>query len=408
MSKRDATHSSTPAPLDGIRVCDVTQNLAGPFCGQILADLGATVIKVEPPGGDLGRRWGPPFWGSDSTLYLSANRGKRSIVLDLKQPEGMAVLRRLADGADVFLQASRPAAAKRLGIDFESVKACRPDVIHMSVTAYGAEGPLRDQPGYDPLMQAFSGIMSVTGHPGGDPTRVGGSVVDFGTGMWAAIAILGALRTRDRTGEGARLETSLLDTSLAWVSYHVMGYLASGEVPGPMGSALGAIAPYRAFRTSDGNVMIAVGNDAIFQRFCGALGLDELPGDERFASNPARVANRDVLERLVEERTVRLSTGALLQSMRRCSVPASPIQSIDQVVEHDQVAEADMLHHSPHHRGEGYRDVSLPLKVMGVRPRAAEPPPRIGEHTVDVLRELGYEEGDVLDLLERGIAVAAG
>ncbi|MDH3272788.1 MAG: CoA transferase, partial [Gemmatimonadota bacterium] len=244
-------------PLDGIRVCDVTQNLAGPFCGQILADLGADVIKVEPPGGDLGRAWGPPFWGDDSTLFLSANRGKRSIGLDLKTDLGMDVLRRLAERCDVFVQASRPSAARRLGIDYDGVRAWREDVIHLSISAYGLEGPMSEQPGYDPLMQAYAGIMSVTGEPDGAPTRVGGSVVDFGTGMWAAISVLAALRVRDATGEGAALEATLMDTALAWVSYHTMGYLATGAVPGPMGSALGSIAPYRAFETSDGHVMIA-------------------------------------------------------------------------------------------------------------------------------------------------------
>lgn len=401
------TNPTPLAPLAGIRVCDVTQNLAGPFCGQILADLGATVIKVEPPGGDLGRRWGPPFWGTDSTLYLSANRGKRSIVLDLKRPEGMELLRRIAGGCDVFVQASRPAAAKRLGIDYDSVKRWRSDVIHMSISAYGADGPMSDQPGYDPLMQAFAGIVSLTGHAGAEPTRVGGSVVDFGTGMWAAIAILGALRTRDATGEGARLETSLMDTSLAWVSYHMMGYLATGDVPGPMGSALGSIAPYRAFRTSDGHVMIAAGNDAIFARLCDALGLDELAADPRFASNAERVAHRGELDRLVEGRTARRSTVDLLAALRARSVPASAIQSIDEVVAHDQVRVAGMLHEEPHERAEDYRDVSLPLRIGGARPRGTLPPPLAGEHTVEVLGEIGVDAEEIRRLLDAGVASAA-
>ena len=227
-------------------------------------------IKVEPPGGDLGRAWGPPFWGDDSTLFLSSNRGKESVVVDLKDADGMAVLRRLATSCDIFVQASRPSAARRLGIDYESVRGWRDDVIHLSVSAYGPDGPMSDQPGYDPLMQAYAGIMSVTGQPGGAPTRVGGSVVDFGTGMWAVIAILAALRTRDATGQGAALDASLMDTSLGWVSYHLMGYMATGVTPGPMGSGLGSIAPYRAFRTADGHVMIAAGNDGIFGRLCTA------------------------------------------------------------------------------------------------------------------------------------------
>ena len=391
-------------PLEGIRVCDVTQNLAGPFCGQILADLGGTVIKVEPPGGDLGRAWGPPFWGSDSTLFLSANRGKRSIVVDLKQDDGMEVLRRLAASCDVFVHASRPAAARRLGIDYDSVKAWRPDVVHMSISAYGQDGPMADQPGYDPLMQAYAGIFSVTGQPGGPPTRVGGSVVDFGTGMWAAIAVLGGLRTRDATGDGVQLECSLMDTSLAWVSYHMMGYMATGRVPRPMGSSLGAIAPYRAFETSDGHVMIAAGNDAIFRRLCAALGLDAIVEDERFLSNPSRVEHRDVLDPIVEERTRRHSTEELLEALRSASVPASAIHTIDQVVADEQVSAAGMLGLHPHGRSDAYQDVSLPLRMDGERPRGDAPPPGPGEHTEEVLAELGYDQGESERLLADGVA----
>jgi crotonobetainyl-CoA:carnitine CoA-transferase CaiB-like acyl-CoA transferase len=399
MTKRIGT-----APLAGIRVCDVTQNLAGPFCAQILADLGADVIKVEPPGGDLGRAWGPPFWGGDSTLFLSANRGKRSIVLDLKQEEGMDILRRLVGSCDVFLHATRPEAARRLGIDYASVKAWREDVIHMSISAYGQDGPMADQPGYDPLMQAYAGIISVTGQPDGPPTRVGGSVVDFGTGMWAAIAILAALRQRDLTGEGVAVEASLMDTSLAWVSYHMMGYLATGKVPGPMGSSLGSIAPYRAFRTKDGHVMIAAGNDAIFARLCAALGMEDAASDARFATNPLRVENRGALDPIVEARTAELTTDELLRRLRAASVPASAIRSISEVVEDEQVLHADMLRAVPHPEIEGYRDVSLPLRIDGDRPRSDGAPPASGADTVEVLEELGYSHAQIDGLLVSGAA----
>ena len=270
-------------PLAGVRVCDLTQNLAGPYCTQILADLGATVIKVEPPGGDLARAWGPPFWGEGSALYLSANRGKRSLVLDLKSERGMGVLRRLAASCDVFVQATRPAAAERLGVDYASIREVRPDVVYMGISAYGTEGPLKDQPGYDPLMQAYSGIMGLTGHPGSPPTRVGGAVVDYGTGMWAATAVLAGLRHRDATGEGVELGAALLDTALVWVSYHIAGYLGTGGLPEPMGSGLASIAPYQAFPTRDGHVMILAGNDTLFRRLCAALEAPELAADPRFS-----------------------------------------------------------------------------------------------------------------------------
>ncbi|MGB0544500.1 MAG: CaiB/BaiF CoA transferase family protein [Longimicrobiales bacterium] len=392
-----------PVPLADIRVCDVTQNLAGPFCAQILADLGATVIKVEPPGGDLGRLWGPPFWGDDSTLFLSANRGKRSIVLDLKQPEGISVLRRLATSCDVFIQASRPAAAERLGIDASSVHEWREDIVHLSLSAYGQDGPMSDQPGYDPLMQAYAGMISVTGEPNGGPTRVGGSVVDFGTGMWAALSVLAALRERDRTGTGAALEASLMDTSLAWVSYHMMGFIATGRVPGPMGSSLGAIAPYRAFPTSDGYVMIAAGNDAIFRRFCVALELAGVADDPRFRSNSERVANRAILDSIVEAATECMTTDDLLERTKEHAIPASAIQSIDQVVADPQVDAAGMFPRVEHPDLAGYRDVSLPLRMNGERPRAEEVPPARGQHSVEILQELGLDEGEIKVLSERGV-----
>jgi crotonobetainyl-CoA:carnitine CoA-transferase CaiB-like acyl-CoA transferase len=330
------------------------------------------------------------------------------VILDLKQADGMDVLRRLAESCDVFVQASRPSAAERLGIDYASVKAWREDIIHMSVSAYGQQGPMRDQPGYDPLMQAYAGIISVTGEPGGAPTRVGGSVVDFGTGMWAAIAILAALRTRDATGKGSAVEASLMDTSLAWVSYHMMGYLATGSVPGPMGSSLGSIAPYRAFRTTDGYVMIAAGNDAIFGRLCTALGIEDVARDDRFTTNPERVANRDTLDPKIEERTARLSTEELLELTRDHAVPASAIRSIAEVVADEQVEAAGMLPVSEHPEVPGYRDVSLPLRIDGERPRGAGAPPASGAHTVDVLEELGFSSVEVARLLETGAAVAPG
>ncbi len=364
----------TPS-LDGVRVCDLTQNLAGPLCAQILGDLGAEIIKVEAPGGDSGRAWGPPFWGSDSTLFLSANRNKRSIILDLKNPEAREILYRLAKESDVVVQSARFGVPERLGYDYESIKAIRDDIIYMSVSAYGDRGPMRDFPGYDPLMQAFSGIMSVTGHPGEPPARVGGSVVDYGTGMWAVIAILSALRTRDATGQGAKLDAALLDTAVGWVSYHLSGYFATGDVPGPMGSAMDSIVPYQAFQTADGSVMISGGSDPIFVRLCNALGLGELGADPRFLTNPDRVANRVELLEILENQIKNHTTEDLLELMHDHAVPCSPIQNMAEVAAHPQVVEAGLLPMADNPAVSNYRDVALPLRVDGERPLGDRAPP---------------------------------
>jgi crotonobetainyl-CoA:carnitine CoA-transferase CaiB-like acyl-CoA transferase len=393
-------------PLSDIRVCDLTQNLAGPYCSQILADLGATVVKIEPPGGDMARAWGPPFWGSGSALFLSVNRGKRSIVLDLKSEAGMDVLRRIAGESDVFLQASRLGVAERLGFDYESVRAIRPDVVYASVSAYGTRGPLKNAPGYDPLIQAYTGLMSTTGHPGSPPTRVGGAVVDYGTGMWAAIAVLAALRERDRTGRGGEVETALLDTSLGWVSYHLTGYMATGNVPGPMGSGVPAIAPYEAFPTADGDVMILAGNDALFGRLCKALGIEDLAADPRFLTNPLRSEHHDELIPLIAQRTRELTTAEVQALGREHSVPCSAIHDMAQVVADPQVVASEMIAPSPNPEVDDYRDLSLPLRMGGERPRAVPAPPRAGEHTTEILGELGFSEDEIAALLESGAAEA--
>jgi crotonobetainyl-CoA:carnitine CoA-transferase CaiB-like acyl-CoA transferase len=315
-------------------------------------------------------------------------------------------VRRIARQSDVFVQASRPGVAKRLGIDYEAIRALRRDVIYASVSAYGQKGPLAELPGYDPLMQAFTGLMSTTGHPGMPPTRVGGAVIDYGTGMWLAIAVLAALRRRDKTGEGAELETALLDTALAWVSYHVTGYLATGLVPGPMGTGVPAIAPYQAFPTSDGWVMIAAGNDALFRRLCDALECSALAADPRFLTNPLRSSNQKALIPLIEERTRQRTTAELLELTRRRAVPCSAIRDIAEVVADPQVAAAELITPAPDAEVEGYRDVALPLRLDGERPRGPVTPPRAGEHTREILAELGYDEAETATLIESGVAEA--
>ncbi len=391
--------------LDGLRVVDVSQNLAGPYCTQILADLGADVTKVEPPGGDSARDWGPPLWCEKSPLFLSVNRGKRSIKIDLKSEEGKAILWRLIEEADVFVQSSRAGVIERLGFDYESVRIRRPDVIYVSVTAYGPTGPLKDQPGYDPLMQAYSGLMSITGHHAEAPARVGASVVDFGTGMWGAMGVLSALHKRNATGEGSHVTTALLDTALGWVSYHLTSYVATGEVPGPMGSGFPMISPYRAFPTSDGTLVIAAGNDATFERLCEALGLTELPTDPRFASNPTRVEHRDELFDLLAKATRTHATEDLWKLLRDHAVPGSPIHDMADVVSDEQVEASGMLPRVDHPEIPDYRDIAMPLRWDGERPETTRVPPGAGEHTREILAELGYGDEQIAALVADGIVV---
>ncbi|MGH7389940.1 MAG: CaiB/BaiF CoA transferase family protein, partial [Candidatus Rokuibacteriota bacterium] len=312
-------------PLEGVVVADLTQNVAGPFCTQILGDMGADVIKVERPGrGDDARAWAPPFWGAESAVFMAMNRNKRSVALDLKREGGLGVLRRLVGRADVLVQSLRAGAIGELGLDFAGARAVNGRIVYCSITAFGQRGPLRDQPGYDPMMQAYAGLMSINGHPGQEPARVGTSIVDMGTGMWAALGIVAGIRQRDATGRAVEVTTALFDTTLMWVCYHAMGYLASGEVPRPQGSGTAMIAPYQAFPTADGYAMIAAGSDALFGRLCAALGAPDLAREPRFADNPSRVRDRETLVGALAALTRERKTADLLDALRRAGVPAAP------------------------------------------------------------------------------------
>ena len=393
--------------LEGIRVVDLSQNIAGPYGTQMLADLGADVVKVEPPGGDPARTWGPPFWEGETPLFLSANRNKRSICVDLKSDGGKAVVDRLVDSADVFVQAFRSGVIESLGFGYAQLKQRRPALIYASVTGFGSQGPLRETPGYDPLIQGYSGLMSITGHPGGPPARAGASVVDLGTGILVALGVLAALRERDRSGKGTHVEASLLDTSLGWVSYHLYGYLASGRVPGRMGSGIGMIAPYEAFATKDGELMIAGGNEAIFSRLCEALGLSDVAADPRFIDNPTRVAHRDELHEIIAARTAELTTADLRAVLEKHRVPCSPIQDIGQVADDPQVRASGMLDPCPHPRIPDYRNLGFPLRFNGDRPALRSVPPLAGEHTREVLEELEYSREEIDSLARNGSVVMA-
>ena len=391
-------------PLEGILVVDLTQNVAGPFCTQTLGDMGAEVVKVERPGrGDDARAWAPPWWGTESATFMAFNRNKRSLALDLKREGGLEVLRRLVARADVFVQSLHPGAIGKLGLDFARATALNPRLVYCSITAFGTRGPLAHLPGYDPLMQAYAGLMSVNGHPGQEPARVGTSIVDMGTGMWAALGIMGGLRQRDATGRAVEVTTALFETALMWVSYHAMGYLGSGEIPQAQGSGTAMIAPYQAFPSADGYVMIGAASDALYVRLTEALGVPELARDPRFADNPSRVTRRVELVETLSARTRAHKTTDLLERLRAAGVPAAPIHSMDQVLQSPQTEASGMLVGAAHPRVPDYRSIGLPVQWDGRRPEVRRVPPRLGEHTADVLTTLGYTLDDVRTLQAQGL-----
>jgi crotonobetainyl-CoA:carnitine CoA-transferase CaiB-like acyl-CoA transferase len=392
------------APLAGLLVADLTQNVAGPFCTQILGDMGAEVVKIERTGrGDDARAWAPPYWGHESATFMSVNRSKRSLAVDLKSREGLAIVERLVTRADVFVQSLRAGAVEELGLGWEQARALNPRLVYCSVTAFGTEGPLRDRPGYDPLMQAMSGIMSVTGHPDQPPARVPVSVVDMGTGMWAATAILAALRERDRTGQGVHVTTALFDTALAWTAFQMSQYLATGEVPLPQGSGTAMICPYEAFPARDAWVMIAAGSDALFTRCCEALEVPALAEDPRFRDNPTRVANRKALIEALSAVTRALDSADVLDRLQGAGVPSAPINTLDRIVAEAQTEASGMLVPVKHPRLPDYRALGLPIRWDGERPPITRVPPLLGEHTAEVLAELGFAPAAIEDLARRHV-----
>ena len=307
---------ASKGPLHGVRVLDLSRILAGPTSTQLLGDLGATILKIENPGtgGDDTRQWGPPFAanpdGSQSDLsayYMAANRNKRSVALDISTEEGQAQVKRLARHADIVVENFKPDGLAKYGLDYESLKEEQPEIICCSISGYGQTGPNREKPGYDLMAQGYGGIMSLTGDPDGMPMKVGVGIADVMCGMYATVGILAALRHRDRTGEGQYLELSLVDSQIAWMINEGVNYLQSGEVPQRRGNGHPNIVPYDVYATSDGHVILAVGNDGQFRRFCGVLGLDELPGDPRFATNPARLEHRDALNEVLRPAMARRS-----------------------------------------------------------------------------------------------------
>jgi crotonobetainyl-CoA:carnitine CoA-transferase CaiB-like acyl-CoA transferase len=380
------------APLEGVRVVDVTTSYAGPTCTQLLGSLGADVIKVEPTTGDEARFWGPPFAGDLGTLFVVANSGKRSVALDLRR--GSGVLLRLVDDADVFVQSLRPGLADELGFGAEALRARKPDLVHCTISSYGGVGPKRSLPGYDPLLQAAAGLISVTGEPGSGGVRIGVSLIDHATGMYAAFAILAAVHA----GGGCTLDVSLWETALSFVSYHLIGNIETGAVPTPQGTAFHAIAPYQVFAAADGGLMITAANDGLFRRLVEAIGLPELADDARFRTNPDRVTNRAALVDALAPTLLEETRSVWLERLAAAGVPAAPVQDIGEVAADPQTQAVGIVR-----RAGAYRTIGPAFSVGGERPEYRSPPPPLGAHTAEVLAEAGYTDRELEAMAEDGI-----
>ncbi len=386
--------------LDGVRVLDLSRVLAGPLCTQMLADHGADVIKVEPPAGDETRLLGPPFDAAGDAAYFSAvNRGKRSISLDLARPEGRAVLERLLERADVLIENFLPGTMERWGIAYDTLARRYPRLVYCSISGFGADGPLGGLPGYDAVVQAMCGLMSVNGSPDTGPTRVGVPVVDHLTGYVAATAILMALYARERTGEGQRVEATLFDTGLSLLVPHAANWFASGQAPALLGSAHPNIAPYEKFRVGEREIFLGVANDGQFRKLCECLALPKLAADVRFATNAARVAHRGELRAALEEAFAAHEANALCRELMRRGVPAGVVNAIPDALSH-----AHAVHRGMTTEGEGYRGVAPPARLGSTRWRRTRRPPRFAEHTDEILAEAGYAPDEITTLRNADVA----
>jgi crotonobetainyl-CoA:carnitine CoA-transferase CaiB-like acyl-CoA transferase len=388
------------APLADMRVLDMSRILAGPWVGQLLADLGAEVIKIERPGsGDDTRGWGPPFLEdregkatSESAYYLSTNRGKKSVTLDISKPEGQAIARELAEVSDVLLENYKVGDLERYGLGYARLSALNPGLVYCSITGFGQTGPYRDRAGYDFMIQAMGGLMSITGErddaPGGGPQKAGVAIADLMTGMYSTVAILAALHERRSSGLGQHIDMALLDTQVAWLANQNANYLIGGEPPRRMGNAHPNVVPYQTFPTADGDMILAVGNDSQFRKFCAAAGIAEAGADERFTTNAARIANREALIVVIAPEIRKKTTAEWIAALEPIGVPCGPINRLDQVYADPQVQHRGLKIDIPHPLSGTVPLVANPIRYSRTPIRYEKAPPLLGEHTDDVLRTL--------------------
>lgn len=393
-------------PLDNIRILDLSRDLAGPFCSMILADLGAEVIKVEiPERGDEARSWGPPFIGGESAYFLSVNRNKKSVTINLKMEEGREILYKMVEKSDVFLENFRWGVAERLGIHYEKISKINPRIIYCSISGFGHTGPYRDRPAYDIIIQGMSGIMDITGEDSRPPVKVGVSITDLGAGMYATIAILSAILARERSGKGQWIDISLLDSAVSLLTNVAANYFATGVAPRRMGSAHPNIAPYQCFKAADGKYLtLAVGNDEIWKRFCRALGLEKLIDDPEFTTNPKRVQNREKLVSVLSEIFLTKKRDEWVKFLLERGVPCGPVNTLEEVFRDPQILKRNMLVEIKHPKAGKIKQIGIPIKFSQINLDVQSSPPLLGQHTEDVLKNLlNMSSQEINRLKEKGV-----
>ena len=391
--------------LEGIRVLDLTRALAGPFCTLMLGDNGADVIKIEIPGtGDDTRHWGPPFIQEESAYFLSINRNKRSLTLNLRDPQAREVFLKLARDADIVVENFTPGVMERFGLGYEAVKEANPKIVYCSISGFGQGGPYRSRSAYDQIMQGIGGLMSITGEPDGEPQKIGVAVTDIGAGMWSAFAIMAAIHHRHERGEGQYIDVSMLDAQIAWLTYQAGYFFANGEPPRRLGAAHPTLVPYQAFRCRDDKLLnLAVGSERIWERFCQAIGREDLKDNPDYASNAVRVQNREKLVALLSEVFQTRPVQEWAETLNNASVPAGPINDLADVFSDPQVLARDMFQEMPHPTLGSIKQTGLPIKFSATPGGLDRHPPLLGEHNGEILGELGYSEAEIRAMKERAV-----
>lgn len=391
--------------LEGIRVLDLTRALAGPFCTLMLGDNGADVIKVEMPGsGDDTRKWGPPFIGEESAYFLSINRNKRSLTLNLRDPQAKEIFLKLAKDSDVVVENFTPGVMERFGLDYEAVKATNPNVIYCSISGFGQDGPYRSRPAYDQIMQGIGGLMSVTGEPDGEPQKIGVAVTDIGAGMWAAFAIMAAIHHRTQSGAGQYIDVSMMDAQVAWLTYQAGYFFANGTPPKRMGAAHPTLVPYQAFMCQDGKyINVAVGSDRIWERFCQGINREDLKDHPDYANNGDRVRNRGAMVSLLQEYFLTRPVADWVKDLQAVNVPCGPINDLADVFADAQVLARNMYQEMPHPTLGSIKQTGLPIKFSATPGGLDRHPPLLGEHNEEVLTSLGYSYEDIRGFREGAV-----